>query len=178
MPRMSFFTEFTFFKGVLYSLAALYVICTAIAVICEPYMTLPCTDYDGSGSVDTLTFPNVLYKYNPCYSNTRYLRLMGMTPRECRFGRNLVMATLLGSIIGYERKSADRPAGISEFIVKYISVLAVCGYGMAIFTYFFLKWNAFRNNELSIPSCGSVYCQFNICFHGWTHALGSCTSCE
>ena len=110
----SFFTEFTFFKGVLYTICALYVICTAIAVVVEPYIYLPC-EYDASSS--TLTFPNVFYNNNPCLTSTRYLRLMGLTPRECEFGRHMVVAVVLGSIIGYERRTADRPAGIRTMSV-------------------------------------------------------------
>ena len=31
---------------------------------------------------------------------------------ECEFGRHLVAAVIFGSIIGYERRGPDRPAGI------------------------------------------------------------------
>mmetsp|Transcript_7903 Transcript_7903/g.17798 ORF Transcript_7903/g.17798 Transcript_7903/m.17798 type:complete len:257 (-) Transcript_7903:403-1173(-) len=115
MP-LAFFTEFTFFKGVLYSVCAIYVISTAIAVMFEPFMTLPCelNDIDTASalSLTNTTFPNVFYTNNPCQTTTRYLRLMGLTIQECTFGRNLVVAVILGSLIGYERRSADRPAGI------------------------------------------------------------------
>jgi len=107
----SFFTEFTFFKGVLYSACAIYVLCAAVAVMLEPYMTLDCGNDDNNGGSD-LTFPNVLYAHDPCRQSTRHLKLMGMTPQECTFGRHLVIAAVLGSIIGYERRSVDRPAGI------------------------------------------------------------------
>lgn len=73
----------------------------------EPLLTLPCS-YVG----EELTFPNVLYVHDPCRTDTRYWRLMGLTPVEASFGRHIVMAVILGSAIGYERKSADRPAGI------------------------------------------------------------------
>jgi len=110
MVCRSHFTEFTLFKGVLYSACIVYVLCAAIAVLLEPYMTLPC-NYNASDS-DNITFPNVLFINNPCQTSTRYLCLMGLTPQECTFGRNLVVAAILGSIIGYERRMADRPAGI------------------------------------------------------------------
>ena len=108
MP-LHFFNEFTFFKGLLYAICAVYVTCTAIAVVCEPFITLPCTS--DTSSTDG-TFPNVLYKQDPCIQSTRYGRLMGMTPQECTFGRHLVVAAILGSVIGFERRIADRPAGI------------------------------------------------------------------
>lgn len=35
-----------------------------------------------------------------------------LTVEECEFGRRLVWATIFGSIIGWERRNADRPAGV------------------------------------------------------------------
>mmetsp|Transcript_25671 Transcript_25671/g.61689 ORF Transcript_25671/g.61689 Transcript_25671/m.61689 type:complete len:277 (+) Transcript_25671:74-904(+) len=120
---MAFFTEFTLFKGVLYCVCVIYVACTGIAVMSEPYMTLPC-DYLPSPNANgdnNITFPNVFYSHDPCRTSARYLRLMGMTPRECTYGRHLVMAVILGSIIGYERRTADRPAGIRTMSVVSLS---------------------------------------------------------
>ena len=107
---ISFFTEFTFFKGVLYTACIIYVLSAAAAVMFEPYMTLPCTS--STDHHDNITFPNVFYDNDPCRTTTRHWRLMGLTPLECSNGRHLVVAALLGSIIGIERRSADRPAGI------------------------------------------------------------------
>lgn len=120
MPSF-FFNEVTLFKRILYTTCILYVLCTAIAVLIEPYLTLSC-EYNPLNSTTTstttrLTFPNPFYAHNPCQSKIRYLPLMGLTRRECEFGRNMVMSVLLGSIIGYERRSADRPAGIRTMSV-------------------------------------------------------------
>mmetsp|Transcript_24413 Transcript_24413/g.52300 ORF Transcript_24413/g.52300 Transcript_24413/m.52300 type:complete len:265 (+) Transcript_24413:57-851(+) len=108
MP-LSFFTEFTLFKGVLYAASFAYVLFTAVAVVFEPFVTLPPCDYDAGGDE---TFPNALYVHDPCRASSRHWQLMGMTPQECNFGRHLVVAAALGSVIGYERRMADRPAGI------------------------------------------------------------------
>lgn len=116
MPS-SFFNEVTLFKRILYSTCILYVLCTAIAVLIEPYLTLPCDDYIPTTTTTKLTFPNPFYTFNPCQSTTRYLQLVGLTRLECEFGRNMVMSVLLGSIIGYERRTADRPAGIRTMSV-------------------------------------------------------------
>lgn len=35
-----------------------------------------------------------------------------MTPDECSYGRRLLLSVILGGIIGWERRDADRPAGI------------------------------------------------------------------
>jgi hypothetical protein len=100
-------------KGLIYTVLAIYVACTAIAVVLEPLATdLPC-DHDAP----PLRFPNVLFVYQPCRVHERYLRLMGLTRRECRFGRHIVVSVLLGSAVGYERRSADRPAGIRTMAV-------------------------------------------------------------
>ncbi len=121
-PTMSssFFSEVTLFKRILYTTCILYVLCTAIAVVIEPYLTLSCdslTTSTTTTSITKLTFPNPFYIHNPCQSKVRYLQLMGLTRRECEFGRNMVMSVLLGSIIGYERRTADRPAGIRTMSV-------------------------------------------------------------
>lgn len=104
---ISFFSEFTYWKGAFYASMALYVLAASLAVMVEPYLTLPCQEepYD-------LKFPNVFYTHNPCTFDTRYYRLMGLKPIECVFGRHLVISAILGSIIGYERRGPDRPAGI------------------------------------------------------------------
>jgi putative Mg2+ transporter-C (MgtC) family protein len=39
-------------------------------------------------------------------------RFYSLTIEECEFGRRLVWAVVLGCLIGWERKQADRPAGI------------------------------------------------------------------
>ena len=117
MPS-SFFNEVTLFKQILYTICILYVLCTAIAVVIEPYLTTLVCDYNNPPPTTTkLTFPNPFYIHNPCQSTVRYLQLMGLTRRECEFGRNMVMSVLLGSIIGYERRTADRPAGIRTMSV-------------------------------------------------------------
>lgn len=54
---------------------------------------------------------NPSYLYQPC-DNMRSPKLLWMTRMECNFGRRLLVSVLLGSIIGFERREADRPAGI------------------------------------------------------------------
>ncbi|KAL3809434.1 hypothetical protein ACHAXA_004003 [Cyclostephanos tholiformis] len=117
-------------KDIVYAILAIYVACTAIAVILEPLATdLPCDGDDGgrsggvvppshpTGDSSSIKFPNVLFSYRPCSYNERYYQLMGLTRRECRFGRHMVASVLLGGAIGYERRSADRPAGMRTMSV-------------------------------------------------------------
>lgn len=55
-------------------------------------------------------WPNPEYDTDPCLDR-RYWQLLGLSPRECEHYRRLVVSLLLGSVIGYERRSPDRPAG-------------------------------------------------------------------
>lgn len=57
------------------------------------------------------SYANPDYIMDPC----RYLRvpeLLYVTLEECDMSRRLLCSVILGGIIGYERRSADRPAGI------------------------------------------------------------------
>eukprot|EP00873_Tetraselmis_striata_P035970 jgi/Tetstr1/456234/TSEL_042997.t1 len=56
-------------------------------------------------------WPNPEYDTDPCLDR-RYWALLGLSPREADQYRRLLASLLLGSLIGYERRSPDRPAGI------------------------------------------------------------------
>ena len=106
MDKPGYFTQFTYRKALLYIAAAAYVVSAAIVAVLEPYMNLPCDD-EG----ERLEFPNPAFDSSPC-RNMRYAKLLFFTPEECGFARRLVMSILLGGFIGWERREADRPAGI------------------------------------------------------------------
>jgi len=56
-------------------------------------------------------YENPDYVLDPC----RYVRLaclLGLTLEDCDISRRMVVSVLLGSAVGYERRSADRPAGV------------------------------------------------------------------
>ena len=56
-------------------------------------------------------YPNPDAISNPCrYERTLYL--LGMTQFECTFSKRMIVSVLLGMAIGWERKAADRPAGV------------------------------------------------------------------
>jgi len=106
MPyRSHYFTEFTVAKGVFYAITLLYVLSVCLVVSAELFMTHPCeTNY-------TVKFENPGYNENPC-RHQRMAKLLFLTPDECSFGRRLVMSVIMGGIVGWERREADRPAGI------------------------------------------------------------------
>lgn len=62
---------------------------------------------------------------DPCY-HERTVYLLGWNRFECDFARRMIYAVILGSCVGYERRSADRPAGIRT--------MSLVSLGSAIFT--------------------------------------------
>ena len=104
-----YFTEFTIQKAIFYAVATFYVVVSSTIVFIEPFLTLTCID--DSSTTGEIIEGNPEYIYDPC-KRTRFLILAGRTAEECSFGRRLVISAILGGLIGWERKMADRPAGI------------------------------------------------------------------
>ena len=141
----SYFTEYTARKGLVYMLAGTFVAATSIIAILQPYVTLPCTD-----TAKESPFENPAYDANPC-NQMRFACLLWLTVEECGFGRRLLASVLLGGVIGWERREADRPAGIRTMsLVSLGSCLFTINSTMA-----FLKgpmnWDASRVSA-AIPS--------------------------
>lgn len=109
IPRgHKYFTEFTVTKALLYSVASLYVATACVIVMLQPFLAVPCQHIPSDSDPKP---ENALYVWDPCRMK-RYAVLLGLTVEECEFGRRLVWAVVLGCLIGWERKQADRPAGI------------------------------------------------------------------
>lgn len=115
----SYFTEFTYTKGILYAAVSLYVVAVCVVVVLELVLTdaaIQCDKSEGSLTEQqriamAMVYTNPSFHYDPC----RYMRrpaLLWLTRNECSFGRRLLSAVLLGGIVGWERREADRPAGI------------------------------------------------------------------
>jgi hypothetical protein len=117
----SYFTELNGQKYLFYLVCLVYVICTSVVVIIEPFLSLPCVEEHKS----ELEFENVLFRYSIC-DYIRHLELLFLTRAECERGRHLLSAVFFGSLIGYERRSSDRPAGIRT--------MALVSLGSALFT--------------------------------------------
>jgi len=106
-----YFTEFTYKKGVIYLIAAIYYIATFVVILYEPFLGI-CEKFEQNhGDGTNYGFGNPAYVDDPCRF-TRSFKLLGLTPQECMFGRRIVISVVLGGVIGWERRSADRPAGI------------------------------------------------------------------
>jgi putative Mg2+ transporter-C (MgtC) family protein len=102
----AYFTEFTAKKAFPYGTASLYVISCSLISVAEIFMKLPCPPNE-----EPIKFPNPGYDGSGC-PQIRQPWLLGLTPTECSFGRRLVMSIFFGGLIGWERRQADRPAGI------------------------------------------------------------------
>ena len=105
----AYFTEFTAKKALLYGIASLYVMSCGLVSVAEMFMKLPCPP--GIANEEPIKFPNPAYNGSGC-PEIRQPWLLGLTPTECSFGRRLVMSIFFGGLIGWERRQADRPAGI------------------------------------------------------------------
>jgi uncharacterized membrane protein YhiD involved in acid resistance len=139
-----YFTEFTVSKGLFYLLIVSYVVGCCCVCMAELFIDHTCEE------TDNIKYENPNYKGTPC-RHTRYSFLLFLTPDECAYGRRLVIAVVFGGIIGWERRQADRPAGI-----RTMSLVAL---GSCLFTicstYAFLDgpmaWDASRVSA-AIPS--------------------------
>jgi putative Mg2+ transporter-C (MgtC) family protein len=144
-----YFTEFTARKAILYIVASVYVIGCGLASMAELLLELPC-DKSKSKSDPDLKFPNPAYDGSHC-PYIRHPILLGMNRTECSFGRRLVMSIIMGGLIGWERRQADRPAGIRT--------MSLVSLGSCLFTinsaYAFMNgpmaWDASRISA-AIPS--------------------------
>lgn len=56
-------------------------------------------------------YPNPDSNNNPCYYERTWY-LLGLNQFETTFSRRMIVSVLLGAAIGFERKAADRPAGV------------------------------------------------------------------
>jgi uncharacterized membrane protein YhiD involved in acid resistance len=102
----SYFTVFTWEKAIFYFGAVLFVSGCSFAVCIQPFVQLEC-----HLDQKNITYINPSYQPDPC-ENIRYPQLLFLTVEECIFSRRIIAAVLLGGIIGWERRQADRPAGI------------------------------------------------------------------
>lgn len=114
--NFSYFTEFTFRKGVFYAIVLIYVFSVSVIICVETLMSdhLICDESritEEHLAATQLEYNNPSYVYKPC-DHIRLPALLWMTRYECNFGRRLLAAVLLGGIVGWERREADRPAGI------------------------------------------------------------------
>ena len=80
---------------------------------------------------------------DPCYyERTPYL--LGWSMFECDFGRRMIASLVLGAAIGYERKAADRPAGIRTMSLVCLGSATFTMGGQFAFRSSTMGWDAAR----------------------------------
>uniref|UniRef100_A0A7S0INH0 MgtC/SapB/SrpB/YhiD N-terminal domain-containing protein n=1 Tax=Calcidiscus leptoporus TaxID=127549 RepID=A0A7S0INH0_9EUKA len=94
--------------------------------------------------------PNPSYQPDPCRWQ-RYPILLGMNKWECDMSRRIVMAILMGSIIGFERRRVDRPAGIRTMAMVCLGACVFTLGSMFAFVDGTMGWDASRVSA-AIPS--------------------------
>jgi uncharacterized membrane protein YhiD involved in acid resistance len=93
-------------------------------------------------SDDSAAYGNPDYDSNPC----RFLRifpiLLGLTLEECDMCRRMMVSVFLGGAIGYERSSADRPAGIRTMGLVSLGSCVFTISSMLAFVSSPMKWDS------------------------------------
>lgn len=99
---------------IFYSVTTCLVICYCVICVVAPFITPVCDKVAGDHSFRARTgveYPNPDYQKDPC-KFTRYWVLGGMNKWEADMCVRVLVSIVLGSVIGWERRRADRPAGI------------------------------------------------------------------
>ncbi|CAB9502581.1 Protein MgtC [Seminavis robusta] len=96
------------------------------------------------------TYANVDAVRDPCYYE-RSLYLLGWSMFECDFGRRMIASVVLGAVIGYERKAAERPAGIRTMSLVCLGAATFTMGGQFAFRSSTMGWDAARVSA-AIPS--------------------------
>ena len=100
--------------------------------------------------VNTKEYENPDYNKDLCrYQSTFYL--LYMTVDECDYARRMLLSVIFGAIIGFERRSADRPAGIRTMGLVSLGSCFFTMCGMNAFRTSTMGWDAARVSA-AIPS--------------------------
>lgn len=99
---------------------------------------------------NTKEYENPDYNKDLCrYQQTYYL--LYMTVDECDYARRMLLSVIFGAIIGFERRSADRPAGIRTMGLVSLGSCFFTMCGMNAFRSSTMHWDAARVSA-AIPS--------------------------
>jgi MgtC family len=126
-PRQKkFFTKFTMRKAIFYCLVTVYWI--IFAILCFAELFLPDSVICSEASIPSnelakakINYKNPSFTYNPC-EQMHLPYLLYLSRLQCNFGRRLLASGFLGGIVGWERREADRPAGIRTMALVSLGV--------------------------------------------------------
>ena len=94
--------------------------------------------------------PNPSYRPDPCRWR-RYDVLLGLNPWEAEACCRVLMSMVMGSIIGFERRRADRPAGVRTMAMVCLGACVFTFNSMFAFVDGTMGWDASRVSA-AIPS--------------------------
>lgn len=133
-----------------------FLIAYTLIILFGEFLLLPKNEIDwcqaaqqGYANVVT-SYPNPDTNNNPCYRE-RTIWLLGLSPFETDFSRRMITSVILGSIIGYERKAADRPAGVRTMALVCLGSCFFTMCGQHAFSGSPQAWDAARVSA-AIPS--------------------------
>jgi len=93
---------------------------------------------------------NPNYNDSPC-QRMRYGVILGLTPMEASLARRMLTGVMLGAMIGYERRSPDRPAGVRTMSVTALGASCFTISSIFAFESSSMEWDASRVTA-AIPS--------------------------
>ncbi len=103
-----------------------------------------------TSSQSSKQYENPDFRIDPCrFHKTIYL--LYLTVDECDWARRILLSVIYGAIIGFERRSADRPAGIRTMSLVSLGSCFFTMCGMTAFKSSTMGWDAARV-AASIPS--------------------------
>jgi MgtC family len=128
--RRKYFTKFTPTKAIFYCCVAVY--WALFSLICIAELFLPNSLICDTASIPAtelakaqIKYLNPSFVYDPC-EQMMLPYLLFLSRLQCNLGRRLLASCLLGGIVGWERREADRPAGIRT--------MALVSLGVCLFT--------------------------------------------
>ena len=106
------------------------VLCAVVAVLALIYLVLICVGPFLAPDCDLQPpagkkWKNPLYDGSPCLDKSLPI-LGGLTLRQAAMARWIAVSLFLGSLIGYERRSPDRPAGIRSMSLTALGSCCFC----------------------------------------------------
>jgi len=141
------------FYTLLALVSAVYTVVALLAPLITPECTLPLSrrqlGQGNTGGVEEAE-PNPSYPKDPCRW-IRYAVLLGLNKWEADMCCRVVMSIVMGSIIGFERRRADRPAGIRTMAMVCLGTCVFTIDSMFAFVDSTMGWDSSRVSA-AIPS--------------------------
>jgi len=148
-PRNRLIPKDTPLEGkILLTIMYFFLVASTFTILFGEMLFMP-KDYCSKDYVK-IDYENPDYHQNPCRLERTYF-LLYLTPKECDYARRILTSVLFGGIIGYERKSADRPAGIRTMSLVSLGSCFFTISSMRAFESSTMGWDAARVSA-AIPS--------------------------